>query len=64
MKIGGTRQDEFASVQADGIVAAARQGAAKFSGIQLWLSAESRYADETAGAGDFNGIVRLQRFRT
>jgi hypothetical protein len=48
--------------QADGIVAAARQSAAIFSEIKLRLSAESRYANEFAGAGDFNGIVRRQRF--
>jgi hypothetical protein len=49
--------------QTDGIVAAARQSATIICEIQLRLSAESRYTDESAGDGDFNGIVRLQRFR-
>ena len=62
MKIGGTRQDESAFVRADGIVAAARQGAAIFCEIQLRLSAESRYADEPAVAGDFNGILYFPCF--
>jgi hypothetical protein len=47
--------------EADGVVAAARQRAAIFCEIRMRLSAESRYADELAGAWNFNGIIRRQR---